>query len=239
MSNLRAQKRLAASVKNCGKKKIWLDPNESVEISGANTRLAIRRLINDGLIIAKPVNIHSKFRTRKNNIARLKGRHSGHGKRKGTKESRMPTKKLWTQRMRVLRLFLRKYRSAKKIDCHLYSQLYLKVKGNHFRNKRNLMEYIFKKKATMLRSKQLKEQAAAHRHTAREARLRREQRIAERKRESLLRYEEADRHPEQLQETFMPSIEDDKKIGGDKTKIPAAPNKGKKDKAKKTTKGKK
>ena len=36
--NLRNQKRLAASVLGCGKRKIWLDPNEASEISNANSR---------------------------------------------------------------------------------------------------------------------------------------------------------------------------------------------------------
>ena len=36
--------------------------------------------------------VHSRFRTRKNNEARRKGRHMGHGKRKGTANARMPTK---------------------------------------------------------------------------------------------------------------------------------------------------
>lgn len=35
---LRVQKRLAASVLKCGKRKIWLDPNETTEISMANSR---------------------------------------------------------------------------------------------------------------------------------------------------------------------------------------------------------
>ncbi|KAJ1630739.1 hypothetical protein T492DRAFT_1001439 [Pavlovales sp. CCMP2436] len=35
---LRVQKRLAASVLKCGKRKIWLDPNEVNEISMANSR---------------------------------------------------------------------------------------------------------------------------------------------------------------------------------------------------------
>ena len=52
----------------------------------------MRKLIKDGLIIRKPVAVHSRFRTRKNNEARRKGRHMGHGKRKGTANARMPTK---------------------------------------------------------------------------------------------------------------------------------------------------
>lgn len=35
---LRLQKRLAASVLKCGKRKVWLDPNEVNEISMANSR---------------------------------------------------------------------------------------------------------------------------------------------------------------------------------------------------------
>ena len=48
-STLRLQKRLAASVLKCGKKKIWLDPNETNEIANANSRklqlqIAVRQI---------------------------------------------------------------------------------------------------------------------------------------------------------------------------------------------------
>ena len=89
---MRLQKRLAAAVLKCGKNKIWLDPNESNEISNANSRQNVRKLVNDGLIIRKPVAVHSRARTRKIAEARRKGRHSGYGKRKGTANARMPEK---------------------------------------------------------------------------------------------------------------------------------------------------
>ena len=38
MVSLKLQKRLAASVLNCGERKVWLDPNEVNEISMANSR---------------------------------------------------------------------------------------------------------------------------------------------------------------------------------------------------------
>ena len=88
--NLRTQKRLAASVVGCGKRKIWLDPNEMSEISNANSRQTIRKLVKDGLIIRKPVTMHSRARARALNAARRIGRHRGFGKRKGTKDARMP-----------------------------------------------------------------------------------------------------------------------------------------------------
>ena len=37
MVSLKLQKRLAASVLNCGKNKVWMDPNEVNEISMANS----------------------------------------------------------------------------------------------------------------------------------------------------------------------------------------------------------
>lgn len=52
----------------------------------------IRKLVKDGLIIRKPVVIHSRWRVRRNAIARRKGRHTGPGKRRGTANARMPVK---------------------------------------------------------------------------------------------------------------------------------------------------
>lgn len=74
----------------CGKRKIWLDPNEMNEISNANSRQTIRKLVSDGLIIRKPVTMHSRARARELTEARRIGRHRGLGKRKGTKDARMP-----------------------------------------------------------------------------------------------------------------------------------------------------
>ena len=163
MSSLRLQKRLAASVLKVGVKRVWIDPNEIAEVALANSRKNIRKLFKDGLIMKRQVHMHSRSRVQAFHEAKRKGRHCGHGKRKGTKDARMPQKVLWMRRQRVLRRLLRKYRDAKKITKDIYHQFYLGSKGNQFKNKTVLIEAIHKMKQEKIREKQLAEQREARR----------------------------------------------------------------------------
>jgi large subunit ribosomal protein L19e len=144
MVNLRLQRRLAASILDAGKKRVWLDPNEVNEIALANSRRAVLKLIKDSFIIKKKIKMHSRQRARLRKEERRLGRHTGLGKRHGTAEARMPQKVLWVRRQRTLRRLLKKYREAKKIDRHMYHELYLACKAGQYKSKKNLADAIEK-----------------------------------------------------------------------------------------------
>merc|ERR1719289_106003 len=125
----------------------------------------------------KPEKIHSRARVRKNHAAKRKGRHSGIGKRKGSRDARMSSKVLWIRRQRVLRRLLRKYREQKKIDKHIYHSFYQKAKG--YKYKRVLIEFIHKAKAERTKVKQVEEQNEARRAKAKAIKERKAAKLSE------------------------------------------------------------
>jgi large subunit ribosomal protein L19e len=121
----------------------------------------IRKLFNDGLIMKRAVAMHSRSRCRRIHEAKRKGRHTGFGKRKGTRNARMPGKVLWMRRQRVLRRLLKKYREAKKITKDIFHHFYLASKGNQFKNKTVLIEAIHRMKQEKVRDTELRAQQDA------------------------------------------------------------------------------
>ena len=75
MSSLKLQKRLAASVLDCGVGRVWMDETETSTIAMANSRQQIRKLISDGIIVRRPVAMHSNVTEVSENavVARMQG----------------------------------------------------------------------------------------------------------------------------------------------------------------------
>lgn len=174
MVNLRQQKRLAASILKCGRRKIWLDPNESGEVGMADSRANVRKLIRDGYIIKKPPKVHSRYHARRRALEKKKGLHLGKGKRKGTKDARNPKKVLWMRQQRAYRRLLKRYKEAGKIDRRMYHRLYLKCKGNGVKNKTNLIEMIEHELSERRRTQTLMDEYKARRLAAQQRKAERE-----------------------------------------------------------------
>ncbi|KAH0471810.1 MAG: hypothetical protein KVP17_002463 [Porospora cf. gigantea B] len=163
---LKLQRRLAADILGCGKKKVWMDPQETGDLAFAQTKRAIRKFVKNRVIVKKAAVGVSRFRFRRRQEAKRKGRHMGIGKRRGTKNARMPEKVLWMRRMRVLRRLLKKYRDGGIIDRHMYHRFRARAKGNQFKSKRHIIETIHFAKNQSIKEKSLQEQAEARKARA-------------------------------------------------------------------------
>jgi len=142
MTDLSAQKRLAADVLDVGENRVWLDPEAQGDIAEAITRDEIRELVDEGRIQADEPSGNSRGRARERNAKRAYGHQKGHGKRRGKKGARQNEKDEWQNKIRAQRRKLRELRDKGELTPTQYRELYKKAGGGEFRSVRYLLNYI-------------------------------------------------------------------------------------------------
>lgn len=142
MSDLSAQRRLAADVLDVGENRVWFDPAAQGEIADAITRDDVRELVQDGLIRAKESAGNSRGRARERQEKRAYGHRKGHGSRKGSAGGRQDSKDEWTNRIRAQRRRLDELREADEITRSEYRDTYQMAGGGEFDSVADLERYI-------------------------------------------------------------------------------------------------
>jgi large subunit ribosomal protein L19e len=132
MTDLKAQKRMAADVLDVGKNKIWLDPERQGDIADAITRADVRELVDEGVIRAEEPQGNSRGRARERQEKRAYGHRKGHGSRKGTAGGRENEKDKWESQIRAQRERLRELRDEGEISKSRYRELYDRAGGGEF-----------------------------------------------------------------------------------------------------------
>jgi large subunit ribosomal protein L19e len=140
--DLRFQRKIAATLLDCGENRVWMDPTALEDIAAAVTKEDVRELIEQGLIKRRPEKGISRARINRRKAQRRKGRRRGHGRRKGRKGARMSKKELWMRRIRPIRRRLKYLRDSGIIDRRTYRVLYRKAKGGEFRSVAHLNPYL-------------------------------------------------------------------------------------------------
>lgn len=142
MTDLRNQRRMAASLLKCGVNRVWMDHDRADEIAKAVTKNDIRILIGGKAITSRQAKGISSGRKKFNIKQKKKGRRRGYGSRKGKKYARLPRKERWIRTIRPIRSYLRQLKDEKKIDKTTYRKYYRRAKGGEFRSKHHLESHL-------------------------------------------------------------------------------------------------
>lgn len=148
MKKLNLQKRLAGQILKCSPKRIRFDTESLEEVKGAITKFDVLKLIQKGTIRKKQAEGISRVRAKEKLEQRKKGRKKGFGSRKGTKKARENTKRMWINKVRKQRNYLKHLKRKSLVSQIDYITLYNKVTGGFFRSAGHLKLYVEEKGMT-------------------------------------------------------------------------------------------
>ena len=137
MTDVSNQRRIASELLKCGVGRVWINEAKLDEVALALTRDDVRKLIADGDIRQKQKIGISRGRARFRHIQRFRNQQRGAGKHQGKKLARMKVgrgKRLWINRIRPQRRYLRALRDNGELSVTDYRRLYKQAKGGQFRS---------------------------------------------------------------------------------------------------------
>jgi large subunit ribosomal protein L19e len=144
MTDLKGQRRLAASILKIGQNRVWINPDRMDDVEGAITREEVRKLIHEKIIVSLPEVGVSRSRAKVIRAKKLKGRRGGPGSITGAGFAKVTQKEAWMLKIRSLRRKLRELKARKVITEKTYSQYYRMAGSGRFDSiavlERNLKE---------------------------------------------------------------------------------------------------
>jgi large subunit ribosomal protein L19e len=144
MTDLKGQRRLAASILKIGQNRVWINPDRMDDVEGAITREEVRKLIHEKIIVSLPEVGVSRSRAKVIRAKKLKGRRGGPGSLTGAGFAKVTQKEAWMLKIRSLRRKLRELKARKVITEKTYSQYYRMAGSGRFDSiavlERNLKE---------------------------------------------------------------------------------------------------
>lgn len=135
-------KRMACDILGVGISKIRIPPESAKKVAEALTRDDVKGLIEQGAIGYIVPRGVSRAKARKKQAQKRSGRRSGKGSRKGTKYSKVSKKESWVAQVRAQRGLLRRLSEKGEVAQEAYRKVYLMIKGNAFKSKGNLLNYL-------------------------------------------------------------------------------------------------
>jgi large subunit ribosomal protein L19e len=143
--NLKKLKEVSGKILKKSKHKLILDKDkvilEKKKISESITKDDVRQLIVSGIVKKKKNTGQSRGRARELLLKKKLKRKRGPGKRKGTLKARNKIN-YHNIKVRALRKRLKELKVEDKLNGKNYNSLYLKIKGNYFKGKKHLEEFI-------------------------------------------------------------------------------------------------
>ncbi|MEN2498783.1 MAG: 60S ribosomal protein L19 [Marteilia pararefringens] len=106
----------------------------------------MRKQVKDGTVAKRSIQGHCRYHANKRHEEKLLGRHSGMGKRKGTRNARCSQKTQHILRIRAHRSILKRYSAMNKISKAEKQRLYMEIKGNRFKSSKNLIQEMVQRR---------------------------------------------------------------------------------------------